>query len=283
MRRQVRLGSGRRLGAVIAGDGEVDVVFLAGFMAGANEWSAVQRLLAGEVCSVSYDRAGYGDSDAPFGPPTERAALADLLELLEALEITAPVVFVAHSWGGTLLRLVASEHPERIAGLCLVDTTRTGLISAAQLRAQSLSLRVMAALAFAGLPRLVIGRAFGRHLEGMLPDEQTAFLSDSSALRTLRAGLAEKAQMSASGLALLAELEAQGLPDLPVTWVVGRQVDAGSRRARAGMLSGHQRECDVHPRARFVVAEQSGHLVPQQQPDLVAREVLHLVQGRDRA
>jgi pimeloyl-ACP methyl ester carboxylesterase len=278
-RQRVRLGAGRELSADVVGLGHSQVVLLAGFMAGASEWSAVQRHLGTGVRSVSYDRAGYGGSSDPTQPPTEVTTLDDLISLLDALDIPQ-AVFVAHSWGGTLLRLLASRHPDRVAGLCLVDATRSDLISARQMRLQSLSLRLMMRLAPLGIAQAATRRMLAAKLSGMEAAEQQAFLADSADVRTLRAGLAEKDGMRTSGLAQLADLERQGLPDVPVTFIVGRRPDAGARRVRSRMLAGHLRESSRHPQARYVVAEDSGHLVPQQQPDLVAREVLDLIGGQ---
>lgn len=275
-RRQVPLRSGRALSAVVSGEGPATVVFLAGFMAGASEWSAVQRQLPPHAKTISYDRAGYGESSDPASCPTGEASLTDLVDLLDALEVHHAAVFVAHSWGGTLLRLLAREHPERVAAACLIDTTRAELISTSQTRAQSIGLRLLGPL---GIHRLAVTKTLAAKLTGLEKDERAAFLADSTSQRTVRIGIRESAAMAAGDVTLLAELERQGLPGIPVTFLVGGQVDAGAKKTRSRMLAGHEQEAAAHPQGRFVVAADSGHMVPQQQPDLVAREVLDLISG----
>lgn len=281
-RTQIALPDGRALTAVVHGEGAPSVVLLSGFMAGSSEWSAVQRHLAPHVRTVSYDRAGYGDSTDRDGLAGTSAALADLLALLDGLKITDPAVFVAHSWGGVLLRLLARREPERVAALGLVDATRAEMLSPRSLRIQGGALRVMRALGPVGVPRLLLGGAVRGKLGGLTTDEAAAFLRDAASRRTLTAGLLENAAM-AEDLALLADLEREGLPAVPVTYIVGERADPGGRKARAQMLAGHRDEAQQHPRGRLLLAAHSGHLVPQQQPDLVADEVLTLIGGLSRA
>jgi pimeloyl-ACP methyl ester carboxylesterase len=283
VRQQVRLPSGRELSAIVLGEGAPAVVFLAGFMAGASEWSAVQRQVASHALTVGYDRAGYGASSEADRSPSAEAALADLLELLDALGVSEPVVLVAHSWGGTLLRLLAREHPDRLAAVCLIDATRSELLPARATRAQGVGLRVMARLGRLRLHRLLVTKTLANKLQGLNPGERVAFLADSTDVRTLRAGIRENDAMTAGDLQLLHELERAGLPDIPVTFMVGKQVDAGAKKTRARMLVGYEQEAREHGQARFVVADRSGHMVPQQQPDLVTHEILDLIGGRTHA
>ncbi|MGP4057409.1 alpha/beta fold hydrolase [Mycobacterium sp. 4D054] len=47
----------------------------------------------------------------------------DILALIAAAKLTAPLVFVAHSYGGLILDLLARQHPELISGLVFVEPT----------------------------------------------------------------------------------------------------------------------------------------------------------------
>jgi pimeloyl-ACP methyl ester carboxylesterase len=47
--------------------------------------------------------------------------LSDLTALLERLNLPRPYVLVGHSYGGLLVRLYAERHPEKVAGLILLD------------------------------------------------------------------------------------------------------------------------------------------------------------------
>jgi pimeloyl-ACP methyl ester carboxylesterase len=72
------------------------------------------------VCS--YDRAGLGQSDpAPAGVRTVQDSVDDLHALLAASDISGPIVLAGHSLGGLIVRLYASQYPDDVAGLVLVD------------------------------------------------------------------------------------------------------------------------------------------------------------------
>src|ERR1035441_9370425 len=69
------------------------------------------------LCHVyGITRRGYGASSHPeSGFSTERLG-EDVVAVLDALHLTAPVL-AGHSLGGQELTAVASAHPSRIAGL----------------------------------------------------------------------------------------------------------------------------------------------------------------------
>ncbi len=80
------------------------------------------ELLTGELDgwrSVSYQQRGLPPS-ALNGPFTVERHVADAVAVLDALGIGRAVV-LGHSWGGHLALHLALAHPERVAGLVLVD------------------------------------------------------------------------------------------------------------------------------------------------------------------
>lgn len=93
--------------------------------AGAGEWSShwgeVLPRLAESFRVIAYDRAGLGWSEAGK-PPRDAGHLAGELEaLLDALEVREPAIFVGHSLGAGIVRLLAGRSPDRVAGLVFVD------------------------------------------------------------------------------------------------------------------------------------------------------------------
>jgi pimeloyl-ACP methyl ester carboxylesterase len=72
---------------------------------------------------VLYDLRGHGRSQ--FVESGYRVAdhVADLVALLDALEIDVPVHVLAGSYGGAVGIVTALEHPERVASLSMVDPT----------------------------------------------------------------------------------------------------------------------------------------------------------------
>jgi pimeloyl-ACP methyl ester carboxylesterase len=99
------------------------VFFEAGGGAWSTTWSKVQALLPRTVRSCSYDRAGLGWSEPGPGPRTMRQEVLELHELLDAVRMPAPLVFVGHSIGALNVRAFAHTFPIEVAGLVLVDPT----------------------------------------------------------------------------------------------------------------------------------------------------------------
>ena len=124
--RMVDIGGRRKLHLVCAGvrgDGPT-VVFEAGAFGFSADWSVVQDKLAQEgVHSCAYDRAGLGYSDPGPMPRDGLAVTSDLDHLLEAAGETGPYILVGHSMAGLYVRLFARRHPDRTAGVVLVDAT----------------------------------------------------------------------------------------------------------------------------------------------------------------
>lgn len=90
----------------------------------AADWAAIQQKLSAKgIRSCAYDRAGMGWSD-PGPKPRDAAAIADDLEkLIAASGETGPFVLIGHSMAGLYVRLYAGRHPERVAGVVLIEAT----------------------------------------------------------------------------------------------------------------------------------------------------------------
>ncbi|KAL5347449.1 hypothetical protein ACLOAV_007761 [Pseudogymnoascus australis] len=99
------------------------VLFLPGVASSTLAWAAVTRLLPPSLRIYTYDRSGYGSSEvSPLAPTAENIAL-ELSQLIVKAPITNPLVIVAHSWAGVLVRefIALTGNGPHIAGLVLVD------------------------------------------------------------------------------------------------------------------------------------------------------------------
>jgi pimeloyl-ACP methyl ester carboxylesterase len=140
----VDIGGGREMYMECRGKGSPTVVLVSGAGDRAETWSrtrdpAEQALLpaiseTNKVCV--YDRPGTyladgegtGDflpsrSDPAPQPTTLQDAVDDLHALLDASGERGPYVLVGHSMGGAISKLFASEYPEYVSGLVLIDYT----------------------------------------------------------------------------------------------------------------------------------------------------------------
>jgi len=103
------------------GDGGPPVIFDAALGGSSLSWSLVQPAVARFTRACSYDRAGFGWSDAGPLPRTAGRIADELHELLRAAAVLPPYVLVGHSYGGLVTELYASRHPHDVAGLVLIE------------------------------------------------------------------------------------------------------------------------------------------------------------------
>ena len=71
---------------------------------------------------IAVDQIGMGYSDRPAGVRRLVDRVADLGALTDALDVTGPVVTVAHDWGGPISLGWALEHRDQLAGVVLTNT-----------------------------------------------------------------------------------------------------------------------------------------------------------------
>jgi pimeloyl-ACP methyl ester carboxylesterase len=85
------------------------------------DWVDVARDLGSDRAVVTYDFRGYGLSSWSLSQDYSLDAhLRDITNLLDHLG-WARAIFVGHSRGGSFALRFAHEHPERVAGLALID------------------------------------------------------------------------------------------------------------------------------------------------------------------
>ncbi|MFH8252593.1 alpha/beta fold hydrolase [Microbacterium sp. B2969] len=73
------------------------------------------------VCD--YDRANVGDSDTVAGTQTPEMVVGDLDGVMEAIGDDGPYLLVGQSAGGMVASAYAVAHPEKVAGIVMVDAS----------------------------------------------------------------------------------------------------------------------------------------------------------------
>jgi len=103
------------------GEGGPAVIFDAALGGSSLSWSLVQPAVARLTQACSYDRAGFGWSDAGPLPRTAGRIAEELHALVRAAPVAPPYVLVGHSYGGLVMRSYAARHPNDVAGLVLIE------------------------------------------------------------------------------------------------------------------------------------------------------------------
>jgi hypothetical protein len=119
------VGGGRQLYLECYGSGSPTILFEAGGGDNSGTWpfQALLEPLQQQTRTCAYDRAGTGSSSpAPNRPRTMEDINADLDALLSAAGISDDLLLVGSSFGGQVVLDWALHHPERTAGLVILDT-----------------------------------------------------------------------------------------------------------------------------------------------------------------
>ena len=104
-----------------SGEGRPTVIFDAALGGSSVGWSLVQPKVAEFARACAYDRAGLGWSEAGPMPRTAGRMADELRALLDRADIEPPYVMVGHSFGTIVARLFAARHRKEVVGLVLVD------------------------------------------------------------------------------------------------------------------------------------------------------------------
>jgi len=113
---------GYRLKINCAGGGSPAVILESGLGDILDEWQRAQAQISSFTRVCSYDRAGYGESDAGPLPRTSSQISSELHALLQNAGEHPPFVLVGHSFGGYNVRVFNGQYPNEVAGVVLADS-----------------------------------------------------------------------------------------------------------------------------------------------------------------
>jgi len=105
---------------VRTGGDKPPVVLLHGLMLNGACWTPLARVLEKDYDVIMPDARGHGYSSAPNHGYCYDNLAADVVSLIDVLELATPVL-LGHSMGGITAAVVASQKPKRLRGLILVD------------------------------------------------------------------------------------------------------------------------------------------------------------------
>ena len=112
---------GQKFRIKTGGIGEVTVLFENGMSDSLEVWQSIPDSVAAFAKYFQYDRADIGKSDTSRQARTIPNIVNELKGILKAENINPPYVLVGHSLGGMIMRYFASQYPDEVQGLLLLD------------------------------------------------------------------------------------------------------------------------------------------------------------------
>ena len=275
--RMVTVGA-RRLHILCKGSAVPTVIIEQGAGEPARLWWPVQERVAEFARVCTYDRAGYGWSDAAPAGRTVSERVDELHTLLVNGNVPGPYVFVAHSYGGLMVREFAQKYPGEVAGLVLVDTPEEGTIfrrDVLEFHARMRGIqRVVEFAAGVGVLRLLnhwvaldgVGFPFVR------PGEYAAARDDIASIKRVPMAMREPAANGQLG-------------DLPVVVITHGQPFPGPFAVlENGWSEGQQRLAGLSSNGLLIVAHKSNHMIQHDEPELVVDAICRVhAAARDQA
>jgi pimeloyl-ACP methyl ester carboxylesterase len=287
------VGERKRLHVVEQGSGEPAIILESGIATSSLNWRALQAELAKLKRVISYDRAGFGWSDAAQSPRTVTNLVSELDALLAVIGERGPLLLVAHSFGSLIAREFHFRYPERVVGLVLLDPIdcehwrtlseegRARLALGARFSRRGVWLahlgvvRLALLLLIAGgrvLPKAIARAASGKaedvisrvtaEVGKMSPDVWPAVRAHWSRPQSFATLAAYLTQLTSC----VSEIPYRSLGDLPLIVVT-----AG--RASESELAEHRKLAALSTRGEHIIAEGSGHWVHLDRPDVVITAV----------
>lgn len=270
------------------GQGQPTVLLEAGLNDFSVQWALVQPAVAQFTQVCTYDRAGLGWSEPSPHPRTSAKMVDELHMMLTNAGITGPYVLVGHSFGGINMRLFARQYPDSVVGLVLVDSAheaqgaripalRTATAQLIQQFRLLSRLNWFGLLALApsqipnrGLPADALAQYRARlatagYFDAAIAESETFYTNsnDASAVKL--------ADLSDLPLIVLSRGEGAPLPGLTAAENEAYEQSWRILQAELAALSSNSQQW---------IAQQSGHDIQLQQPDLVITAIRQLVQGR---
>ena len=243
------------------------VVLLHGFPLDRSMWSH-QRSSVGSIYRlITPDLRGHGHTAAPDGIYTVDAMADDVIETLDVLQLTDPLVLGGLSMGGYLALSIAERYPERLKALMLLNT-RAAADSPEAARAREEQARQVEASGDVGpvveamLPRLFTASTFDRHPELIARTRGRMARTPARAVAGMLRGLATRPDRTGTlGRIAVPTLVLAGSDDQVIP------IEESARMAAA------------IPGARRVVIPDAGHLAPMEDPRATDAAILGFLES----
>ena len=267
------------------GEGSPTVILEAGLADYSPTWTYIQPEVAKTTRVCSYDRAGYGWSDPSPHPRTATRRMEELHTLLVNDDVQGPYVLVGHSLGGMLVRAYAHTYTDEVAGMVLVDSMHEEQYdrlpgakrTIPDIVRQFRTLGVLSSTGFMALaPQAIPNQGLPNEI---LPQYKvvwattgffTAAAAEMSAMEESTAEVHAMRITSFGSLPLRVISAGIYYPNPALSDTENRQFQAGWQTLQSELAA-------LSSDSKQVIAEQSGHTIQFDQPDLVIDAIREMV------
>jgi len=267
------------------GQGSPTVILESGWVESSSTWLFIQPEVAKTTRVCSYDRAGYGWSDPSPHPRTASWRADELHTLLVNADVEGPYVLVGHSLGGMLVRVYAHNYPHEVVGVVLVDSMHEeqyerlpeAKSSIPDLARQFRMLGVLSSTGFMALaPQTIPNQGFPDEIFAQYKAAWATTGHLSTAAAEINAMLESTAEVRAFNITSFGDLPlsviSAGLEySFPSLSEVENQQYWEESRAMQSELAA------LSSAGKQTIAEQSGHTIQFDQPDLVIDAIREMV------
>jgi len=245
------------------GKGTPAVVIDAGITDQLDKLRPLQARLAQVTHVITYNRAGYGQSQPGPLPRDVGREAEELRALLEKASVPGPYVLVGHSLGALNVMAFASKYPKDVAGMVLLDPPPLSFILGLEYK----ELGAMAERMTAEWEAIADSSA------------KSADPQDRARSAFFRMIASEHREMFGETAKLVGRISTFG--DIPLAVVA-----AGKANPAFGAIAGEYQKYWIEQsrilaakstKSEFILAEESSHYLYLDAPDLVAESILSMV------
>ena len=248
------------------------------------DWALVQPSVAEFARVCSYDRAGYGWSDSGSIPRTSQQIATELHTLLLNAGEKGPYLLVGHSFGGHTVRLFADQYANDVAGMILIDTRPEDMLDIPVLKglgdgSGSNKFVILSLLSHLGVTRLLDTALVPPNFQEHLPDYpaiisyQAKYFDANRNEALVIAQSDEQVKRVGSLNNMPLAVIRHGVPDL-----FASLSPQESEQAESVWQESQERIARSSTIGQTIVAEESGHFIPIEQPEIVIDTIQEILQ-----
>ena len=253
------------------GNGERSVILDSGLGGFSLDWWEVQHQLAAQgnfrVCA--YDRTGYGWSDYVSLPRVSSSIAGELGALLERARIKPPYILVGHSFGGFNIRYYAALYPRQVAGMVLVDASHAQQYERIPI-VQTPEIEILPFIP-QRMVTILPDKGSLHHYPAEIRNVAAILISSRKSVFTLQR---ESMNIKASAEEIQSLRMRRHIPLVVVSR--GRRVwpetPLGDTKEREWKKM-QQELAEMVPGTPHLIAEDSGHMVHMERPDIIVRAI----------